>query len=136
MHRSRNTYVVHDVTYISYKPTLPQFKKGFFLDFLGGPVGKTLCSQSRGPGVRSLVRELDPACHNQRVHVLHLKSGTAKQINSKIYIYFFKDTRRLLAFFLNLRGNKGKKIKSMRRVQEPPLTENSCLSALFKKNLF
>ena len=33
-------------------------------DFPGGPVAKTLSSQCRGPGVRFLVRELDPTCHN------------------------------------------------------------------------
>ena len=33
-------------------------------DFPGGPGAKTLCCQCRGPGVQSLVRELDPACHN------------------------------------------------------------------------
>ena len=33
-------------------------------DFPGGPVAKALCSQCRGPRVRFLVRELDPACHN------------------------------------------------------------------------
>ena len=34
-------------------------------NFPGGPVVKALCSQPRGPNVRSLVRELDPA-HEQR----------------------------------------------------------------------
>ena len=29
-------------------------------DFLGGPVAKTLGLQCRGPGLQSLVRELDP----------------------------------------------------------------------------
>ena len=32
--------------------------------FSGGPVAKTLCSRYRGAQVPSLVRELDPACHN------------------------------------------------------------------------
>ena len=31
---------------------------------LSGPVAKTMCSQLRGSGVQSLVRELDPTCHN------------------------------------------------------------------------
>ena len=35
-----------------------------YWDFPGGPVAKTLCSQSRGPQVQSLVRELDPTCCN------------------------------------------------------------------------
>ena len=33
-------------------------------DFPAGPVAKTLCSQCRGLGVLSLVRELDPTCHS------------------------------------------------------------------------
>ena len=33
-------------------------------DFPGGPVAETLCSQSRGPRVQSLVRELDLTCCN------------------------------------------------------------------------
>ena len=33
-------------------------------DFPSGPVAKTLSSQCKGPGVRFLVRELDPTCHN------------------------------------------------------------------------
>jgi len=33
-------------------------------DSLGGPVAKTPSSQCKGAGVPSLVRELDPACHN------------------------------------------------------------------------
>ena len=33
-------------------------------DFPGGPVAKTPCSQSRGLGVPSLVKELDPTCCN------------------------------------------------------------------------
>ena len=33
-------------------------------DFPGGPVVKTPHSQCRGARVRSLVRELDPACRN------------------------------------------------------------------------
>ena len=35
-----------------------------FWDFPGGPLAGTLCSQSRGPWVQSLVRELDPTCCN------------------------------------------------------------------------
>ena len=38
-------------------------------DFPGGLVSKTLCSQCREPGVRSLVRELDPttkSCYSQK----------------------------------------------------------------------
>ena len=33
-------------------------------DFPGGPVSKAPCSQCRGPGVRSLVRDVDPTCCN------------------------------------------------------------------------
>ena len=33
-------------------------------DFPGGPVARTPRSQCRGPGVQSLVRELDPTCHS------------------------------------------------------------------------
>ena len=52
----------------------------------GGPVGKTPCSQWRGPGVRSLVRELDPACMPQlrvctpklKAHMPQLRPGAAK----------------------------------------------------------
>ena len=33
-------------------------------DFPGGPAAKTLHSQCRGPGFKSLVRELDPTCCN------------------------------------------------------------------------
>ena len=33
-------------------------------DFPGGPLAKTLHAQGRRPGVWSLVRELDPTCHN------------------------------------------------------------------------
>ena len=38
-------------------------------NFPGGLVSKTLCSQCREPGVRSLVRELDPTtktCYSQK----------------------------------------------------------------------
>jgi len=33
-------------------------------DFPGGPVAKSLCLQCRGGWFQSLIRELDPACHN------------------------------------------------------------------------
>ena len=32
-------------------------------DFPGGPVAQTVCSQCRGPGIQSLVREQDPTSH-------------------------------------------------------------------------
>ena len=55
------------------------------LNWTGGPVAKTLCSQGRGPGVRSLVRELDAPCYNhrfcmvqQRPHGLQPRPGAAK----------------------------------------------------------
>ena len=34
-------------------------------DFPGGPMAKTTHLQGRGPRVRSLVRKLDPTCHNE-----------------------------------------------------------------------
>ena len=37
---------------------------GIWLNFPGGPVAKTLCSQCRGAWVQSLVRELNPTCCN------------------------------------------------------------------------
>ena len=37
-------------------------------DFPGGPVAKAPCSQCREPGVRSLVREVDPTCCNKTQH--------------------------------------------------------------------
>ena len=33
-------------------------------DFSGDSRAKALCYQRRGPWVQSLVRELDPTCHN------------------------------------------------------------------------
>jgi len=36
----------------------------FCRDFPGGPVAKPPHSQSKGPGVRTLSRELDPTCCN------------------------------------------------------------------------
>ena len=39
-------------------------KKHWVYDSPGGPVAKTPSSQCKGAGVPSLVRELDPACHN------------------------------------------------------------------------
>ena len=41
--------------------------------FPGGPVTKTPCFQCMGPGIRSLVRELDPTCCNQEFTLLQLK---------------------------------------------------------------
>ena len=38
------------------------WKFQIFQDILDGPVTKTLCSQSRDPWLRSLIREIDPAC--------------------------------------------------------------------------
>ena len=44
--------------------TIPPLKVYNSGDFLGGPVAKTPCSQSRGGQVRSLFRQLDPTCQN------------------------------------------------------------------------
>ena len=46
-------------------------------DFPGGPAAKTLRSQYRGPGVQSLVREVDPICHNERFCMLQLQTPHA-----------------------------------------------------------
>ena len=55
-----------------------EFIKSSARDFPAGPVGKTPRLQCRGPRVRSLVGELDPACMPQpRVHVLQLRSPYA-----------------------------------------------------------
>ena len=35
-----------------------------YWDFPGGPVAKTPCLQNWGPGIPSLVGDLDPICHN------------------------------------------------------------------------
>ena len=50
-----------------------EVKKGS-RDFPGDPVTKTPCFQCMGPGVRSLVRELDPTCCNQEFALLQLKT--------------------------------------------------------------
>ena len=39
-------------------------QNNIFWDCLGGPVAKTPRSQCSGAGLQSLVRELDPTCHN------------------------------------------------------------------------
>lgn len=41
------------------------FNQNCSQDFPGGSVVKTLCSQSKGPGVLSLVGELDPKPHGE-----------------------------------------------------------------------
>ena len=43
------------------KTAVKSFKVG---GFPGGPVAKALCSKCRGPGVQSLITELDPICCN------------------------------------------------------------------------
>ena len=52
-------------------------QRELFGDFPGGPVAKTPCSQCRGPGVQSLVKELDPMCcnKNRRPPVPQLRFG-------------------------------------------------------------
>ena len=42
-------------------------------DFPGGPVAKTPCSQCRGPGIQSLVRELEAHMSQLRVHMQQIK---------------------------------------------------------------
>ena len=44
--------------------TIPKCQNLSSGDFSGGPVAKPLISQCRWPQVQSLVRELDPTCHN------------------------------------------------------------------------
>ena len=53
--------------YLDHKrePTKGFSRKPLNRDFPGGLAVKTLRSQCRGPGVRSLVRELDSTCHNE-----------------------------------------------------------------------
>ena len=47
--------------------------------FPSGLLAKPLCSRYKGPWVRSLVRELDPTCHNWRFHVSQLRLSAAKK---------------------------------------------------------
>ena len=50
-------------------------KSGFTGDFPGDPVGKTLCSQCRGPGIDPWLEELDPTCMAQlRARVPQLRA--------------------------------------------------------------
>ena len=65
--------------------------KYFPKDFPGDPVAKTLYSQSRGKGVRSLVKELESTCHNweflsynQRSHKQQTETQHS-QINNKYF---------------------------------------------------
>ena len=70
------------------------------MDVPGGSVAKTLGSQCRGAWVQSLVRALDPMCHNyefacctkdltchnedRRPHILQLRPNAAKHKLNKI----------------------------------------------------
>ena len=49
-----------------WRDTHLSIDRGHLWEFPGGPVAKTLCYQCRGVWVRSLVRELDPTCCNER----------------------------------------------------------------------
>ena len=60
-------------------------------DFPQGPVAKTLHSQCRGPRVQSVVRELDPTCHNKSSHV-----ATKTQCNQMKLISIRKRKKRKL----------------------------------------
>ena len=51
-------------------------------DFPSGPVAKNACSQCSKSGVKSLVRKLNPTCHNLRSWVVQLKTQH-DQINFK-----------------------------------------------------
>ena len=52
------------LSHYKWEPVAFPFLKEWKRDFPGDPVAKTLCSQCRGPGVWSLVRELDPIYWN------------------------------------------------------------------------
>ena len=49
-------------------------------DIPDGPVAKGFSPPMQGAWVRSLVRELDPTCHNYRSCVPQLRPDTAKEI--------------------------------------------------------
>ena len=51
----------------------------------GGPVVKTPHSQCGGQGVQSLVRELDPTCHNERSCRLQQRSKKILRAATKIW---------------------------------------------------
>ena len=53
-----------EVVWIYRRDHLSDSDKRQNRDFPGGPVAKTLCSQSTGTWVWSLVRELEPTCWN------------------------------------------------------------------------
>jgi len=61
-----------------YRGTLlGQADKNVLGDFPDGPVVKTVLLRQR-PQVWSLVRELDPTCHNKRSFMLQLRPSAAK----------------------------------------------------------
>ena len=65
---SRNLHSRREDNYLKETENVKMSRGGgenaLYWDFPGGPVAKTLCSQSRGPPVQSLLRELDPTCCN------------------------------------------------------------------------